>query len=96
MILMLSAQNFLEIISSRTSLDKSEHRASIIFMMNSFDLQNKSKISAAKPVKRPRLSLNLHIMPQTVTSNWKKWLFLGIGILVVFIVISLVFYSFAP
>lgn len=65
-------------------------------MINNLDLQNKTKVSAARPVKRPRLSLNLHIMPQTVTTHWKKWLFLGLGILAFFIIASLIFYSFAP
>lgn len=65
-------------------------------MINNLDLQNKSKSPAAKPVKSPRLSLNLHIMPQTVTSHWKKWLVLGLAILAFFALVSLVFYSFAP
>lgn len=62
-------------------------------MLNNFNSQFKSK-TVVRPPKKTKLSLNLHIMPQTITSHWKKWLVLGLVILVVFIIVSLVFYSF--
>jgi hypothetical protein len=42
----------------------------------------------------PRLSLNLHTMPQTSTSYFKKWLILGISIFVFMIIIAIIFSSF--
>jgi len=46
------------------------------------------------PAKRPRLSLNLHTMPQTVTGHWKKWLVLGFLILVIFAIGSFLLFTF--
>jgi len=42
----------------------------------------------------PRLSLNLHTMPQTSKSYFKKWLILGISIFVFMLVIVVIFSSF--
>lgn len=59
-----------------------------------FDVKNNEKNLSARPVKSRRLSLSLHVMPKTVASNLKKWLFLGLIVLLVFVLISLIFYSF--
>ncbi len=55
-------------------------------------LNNDSK---NKPVTRPsilsskksapRLSLNLHTMPQTAPSHFRKWLFLGLLIFIIMV-----------
>lgn len=42
----------------------------------------------------PHLSLNLHTMPQTSNSYFKKWLVLGIAIFVFMLVVVVIFYSF--
>ena len=42
----------------------------------------------------PRLSLNLHTMPQTANTSFKKWLVLGISIFVFMIIIVIIFSSF--
>ena len=61
--------------------------------MLSSDLNNKPrsrpKITNSKIM--PRLSLNIHIMPQTVSSHFRKWLFLGLLIfgLMVLIAVSI-------
>ena len=44
--------------------------------------------------KMPRLSLNLHTMPQTSNSYFKKWLILGISIFVFMVIIMIIFSSF--
>ena len=36
----------------------------------------------------PRLSLNLHTMPQTADSHFKKWLFLGLLIFGLMVLIA--------
>jgi hypothetical protein len=65
-------------------------------MINSFDEKRiNNKNSVARPAQGPRLSLNLHIMPRTVTGHWKKWLFIGLAILALIILASLIFYSLA-
>lgn len=66
-------------------------------MLNNLETKNSSRSSfMTGTTKRPRLSLNLHTMPQTVTSNWKKWLFLGVVILLIFAGISFLLYYLAP
>lgn len=63
-------------------------------MLNSLNDQLKPKkdVSAAAS-KRSRLSLNLHTMPKTITSHWRKWLILGISILIFFALISFIAFS---
>jgi hypothetical protein len=58
-------------------------------------LENRSnkKVAARAPIlgvkNLPHLSLNLHTMPQTANSHFKKWLFLAIlmGCLMVLVTI---------
>lgn len=62
-------------------------------MLNNFEQKKRPRSEASGEYdKRRNLSLNLHIMPQTVTSHWKKWLVLGLIILVVFIAFSVWLY----
>lgn len=42
----------------------------------------------------PNLSLNLHTMPQTSTSYFKRWLVLGISIFVFVIIVVIILSSF--
>jgi len=35
----------------------------------------------------PKISLNLHMMPQTADNHFKKWLFLGLLIFVVMVLL---------
>jgi len=65
-------------------------------MLNNFDSQIKMKTAPQKASKQPKLSLNLHTMPQTISNNWMKWLVLGLVILSFFAIASLIFYSFMP
>ncbi|NLZ74307.1 hypothetical protein GX917_00115 [Candidatus Falkowbacteria bacterium] len=62
-------------------------------MLNNFEQKKRprSEVSSEHD-KRRNLSLNLHIMPQTVTGHWKKWLVLGLIILVVFAAFSVWLY----
>lgn len=64
-------------------------------MLNNLDTKSRplSGGQAATP-KRPRLSLNLHTMPQTVTGHWKKWLVLGFLILAIFALGSFLLFTF--
>jgi len=60
--------------------------------------QNKNNQSRLRPgilanAKMPRLSLNLHTMPQTANSYFKKWLILGILIFIFMIVLAVIFSS---
>ncbi|MFA5024366.1 MAG: hypothetical protein WC523_05385 [Patescibacteria group bacterium] len=43
--------------------------------------------------KLPHLSLNLHIMPQTSTGHFKKWLVLGMVVFGIIIIIALILFS---
>lgn len=43
--------------------------------------------------RAPKLSMNLHTMPQTIDGHWKKWLGLGFLVLGVFALLMLIFYS---
>ena len=45
-------------------------------------------------VKKPRLYLNLHTMPQTITGHWKKWLVLGCLVLGIFALTSFLLFVF--
>lgn len=53
----------------------------------------KPSIFSGSP-KRKSLSLNLHTMPQTITSHWTRWLVLGFVILGIFAIVSFLLYSF--
>ena len=62
-------------------------------MLNNFEQKKRPRSEASgEHDKRRNLSLNLHIMPQTVTGHWKKWLVLGLIILVVFAAFSVWLY----
>jgi len=51
-------------------------------MMETTDNKLRPRPTAARVAKSwPRLSLNLHTMPQTDGGHWQKWLLLGILIL---------------
>ncbi|MEI6529491.1 MAG: hypothetical protein WCN88_03790 [Candidatus Falkowbacteria bacterium] len=64
-------------------------------MLNNLDPKSRPRPSIlGGATKRPRLSLNLHTMPQTVTSHWKKWLVLGFLILGIFAIVSFLLYTF--
>jgi hypothetical protein len=64
-------------------------------MLNNFDTKSRVRTSILSGVtKRPRLSLNLHTMPQTVTGHWKKWLVLGLIILGILALAFWLLYSF--
>jgi hypothetical protein len=64
-------------------------------MLNNIDPKSRVRPSVlGGAVKHQPLSLNLHTMPQTVTSHWKKWLVLGLVVLVVFALISFLLYIF--
>lgn len=61
--------------------------------MLSSNLNNKPRSRPRVPGAKtmPNLSLNIHIMPQTVSSHFRKWLFLGLLIfgLMVLIAVSI-------
>jgi len=62
--------------------------------------QNKNNQSRLRPgilpnqKTMPHLSLNLHTMPQTSNSYFKKWLILGISIFIFMVIIVVIFSSF--
>lgn len=62
--------------------------------------QNKNNQSRLRPgvlsnsKLMPRLSLNLHTMPQTSTKYFKKWLILGLSIFVFMVIIAIIFSSY--
>jgi len=63
-------------------------------MLNNYEQKPRARASVlSNVVKRPNLELNLHTMPQTVSSHWKKWLILGLIILGVCALISFTLYS---
>jgi len=64
-------------------------------MLNN-NLNNKSplRLRAAGSKLEPHLSLNLHTMPQTVGSHFLKWLFLGL--LVFGLMVLIAFLIFWP
>lgn len=66
-------------------------------MMNSQLKNNQSRLrqgALSNSKIMPRLSLNLHTMPQTSTKYFKKWLILGASIFILMIIIAVVFSSF--
>ena len=64
-------------------------------MLNSLDPKSRVRPNSnSGAVKHQPLSLNLHTMPQTVSSHWKKWLVLGLVILGIFALISFLLYTF--
>lgn len=64
-------------------------------MLNNLDPKSRPRPSLlGGAMKHPRLSLNLHTMPQTVTGHWKKWLVLGFLILGIFALTSFLLFIF--
>ncbi len=66
-------------------------------MINSQSKNNQSRLRQgvlSNSRITPRLSLNLHMMPQTSTKYFKKWLILGISIFILMIIVAVVFSSF--
>jgi len=50
------------------------------------DLRKKSAL------KRPRLSLDLHMMPKTVGSHFQKWLLLGFLVFGLLVLVALIIF----
>jgi hypothetical protein len=62
-------------------------------MLRGQEQKNGQRMSPPAATRAPKLSMNLHTMPQTVDSHWKKWLGLGFLVLGIFALILLIFYS---
>jgi len=63
-------------------------------MLNSSFKNNQKSTVFNGGQKRKPLLLNLHTMPQTITSHWTRWLFLGLIIFGIFLAASLLLYFF--
>lgn len=63
-------------------------------MLNGNDNSKSSARSRSFNSKQvmPRLSLNLHTMPQTADSHFKKWLFLGLLIFGLMVLVAFVIF----
>ncbi|MGI6373753.1 MAG: hypothetical protein ACOX0C_00145 [Patescibacteria group bacterium] len=59
---------------------------------NSSARTNQGETAASS--KQKKLLLNLHVMPKTVTKQWRKWLVLGISIFILLLLASYALYYY--
>jgi len=60
---------------------------------NNLNQKPRTRLSAFQGPKMPPLSLNLHTMPKTSSGNFKNWLFIGLGIMVILILVAYLLFS---
>ncbi len=63
-------------------------------MVNNPENKSRSRLGVFRASKSlPRLSLNLHTMPQTSRHHWQRWLVLGILILALVVLVAYFLFS---